>query len=415
MKRFLLGLLLLGSASASELRLYTTFGEVREGVQLSGREYTLNLPPDAWGQLLPGTLDLEGLNVVARRQILQNAWLQGLEGKAVTLIEEGRSERVTLVRAKDLLVRDAAGRYRTARFEQLAFDAPPPENALAPGQSVTFAVAAPGRATLSYLTRALSWSPRYALNLSGTNARLTAFADIRNNGETAYEVTAGELLAGQVSVNEPPPVPLARAGVEMSGAANDAFAAPKVVSAGESRGLYRYTLEQDFTLAGNSTLSLPFLTPRTTFERYAGLDSGFQANSTKGKLNRNYRLKADVLLPAGPITVRDEGRIVGQAEIVDTSANDPIELSLGADPDLSYTRSVEVLRQDRTGGSYRVTLLIENAKDRALRAEVREGLSGNVTLQGQAERTPQGLLVRAEVPAKGQVTRTYTVTVRYGQ
>lgn len=414
MKRLVLSLFLLGSASAAELRIYPSFGEVREPVTLSGSVYTFSLPPNAWAQVVPGTLDLEGVNILARELQLQQGWLKSLEGKGVTLLEDGHTERVTLVRASDLLIRDPAGHYRNVRFEQLAFDSLPPENAQAPAQSVSFQLAGGGDATLSYLTRAVSWSPRYTLRLSGSAGSLSALADIRNAGETPYEVVTGELIAGDVSLNEPVIVPdRSVAGPEAARALMD-VPAPKIVPAGESRGLYRYTLAQPFRLDPNSTLSLPFLMPKVTFERYAGLTTGFANNATEGKLNRDYRVKSDVLLPAGPITVRDEGRIVGQTSIDDTSPGDPIELVLGSDPDVSYKRAVQVLRQDKTGATYRVTLTLQNDKDRPLRAEVRENFGGNVTVEGQAERTPQGLLVRADLPAHGKVTRTYTVTFKYG-
>ena len=321
MKRLLLGLLLLGTASAAELRIYPSFGEVRDPLRITERRFTTTLPEGAYGQVVNGTLDLEGVDVLARTQRLRLSWLALQEGKPVTLREEGRTERVTLVRASDLMVRDTAGQYRTVRFEQLAFDVLPPENPLARVQEVTFDLAAPGSATLSYLTRAISWTPRYTLKLSGTVASLSGLAEIRNNSDQPYEVTKGELIAGEVNLFDAP-VMFDKAGLE-SRAVPAAAPTPEIGRGAESRGLYRYPLSQAFALEANSSLTLPFVRPKVTFERYVSLQTGFDGGTTKGKLNRNYRVKADVLLPAGPITVRDEGRIVGQAVIPDSSANDP--------------------------------------------------------------------------------------------
>jgi hypothetical protein len=404
-------LLLLGSASASELRIYPSFSEVREPVRVTGPTFTLDLPESVWAQLVPGTLDLEGVRVTASQQRTRASWLATQEGQPVTLIEEGRAPaRVTLVRALDLLIRDADGRYRNVRFEQLAFDRLPPENAGARTQQLAFNVAAPGNATLSYLTRGVTWSPRYTLRLSGTAATLTGLAELRNTTDQPYEVTKGELVAGDVNLQAGSPQFFGDARLERAVPA----AAPtsNVVAQGERRGLYRYALTDAFTLAPNSTLSLPFLNPKTTFERFAGLTTGFSSGFTQGKLSRGYRVRADVLLPGGIVTVRDEGSIVGQVGISDTSANDPVELDLGSDPDVGYTRAVQVVRQDKTVTVYRVTLTLDNAKERALRVEYRELLGGNVTVEGGATRTPQGLEVRVDVPAKSKVTRTYTVTFR---
>ncbi len=228
-------------------------------------------------------------------------------------------------------------------------------------------------------------------------------------------MTAGELIAGDVNLVQGPPLPYASDVRFRQNAAEAApLPAPAINPQGESRGLYRYALTEKFTLPAASTLTLPFLNPKVTFERYAGLTTGFNTTGTTGKLGRNYRVRADTLLPAGAVTVRDEGRIVGQAVINDTSANEPIELDLGRDPDVGYARSVQVVRQDKTTTVYRVTLTLESAKDRALRVEYRELLGGNVTVEGGAARTPQGLEVRVDVPAKGKVTRSYTVTFRTG-
>lgn len=405
-------LLAIGSAQATDLRIYPNFSEVRAPVQVSGREFTLSLPLNVWQNLLPGTLDLEGLDVLARVQLANSSWLEGLEGKTLTLRgPDGKTEPVTLVRASDLTVKDAAGQYRTARYEDLGFPQLPPENARAQTQT-TFSLAAPGGGTLSYLTRAITWNPRYTLKLSGTTGSLSALAEIRNNSDQPYAVKTTELLAGEVNIEGGQPVPYAQ--LSTRAAADAAPGANKINALGELRGLYRYQLSEAFTLPKQSIISLPFLRPKISFERYAALNTGFDATGSKGKLNRAYRVKSDVLLPAGVVTVRDDGRLVGQVSIGDTSAKDPIDLNVGSDPDMSYTRAVQVLRQDKTGGSYRVTYTVENAKDRPLRAEIREGVGGNVTVDG-AERTPEGsILVKADVPAKGKVTKTFTVTIKYG-
>lgn len=413
--------LALGTASAANLRIYPSFTEVREPVQATGKTLTVTLPEAAWSGLIPGTLDLDGLTFTGAVQRQEANWLASLEGKTVYLRREGgNAEPVTLIRARDLLVKDAQGRYLTARFEDLSFDVPPPPNPLSPVQTLTFALPQPGVGTLSYLTRALNWSPRYTLEASTRGAQLSALADIRNMTDLAYDVKGTELYAGDVEVQGGPvPVPMAaesRADVAAGGYGN---AAPKVNSLGELRGLYRYALSTPFTLPANATVTLPFLTPKLTqFERYAGLNTYFTPQNTSGTLSRFYRLKADQRLPGGPLTVREEGRIAGQTTISETARGEVVEFTLGSDPDVRYTRTVQTVGSEKNAqgsvvkSTYKVTYTFENGKDRAVRAEVTERVGGRrVLLDGRPQGQNAAAELRVDVPANGKASKSFTLTV----
>jgi hypothetical protein len=417
---------LIGSAAATDLRIYSGFGEVRQPVAVTNGQVSVNLPVGLYTTILPDSLDLDGLGVTSRSLVQQANWLSSLEGQQVTLLEDGKTERVTLIRARDLLIKDAQGLYRTVSAQNLAYDALPPVNPLSPSWQATFNVvgnvegvnvASP---TLTYITRALSWTPRYSLKLSGTTAALTALADIRNSSEQAFNVNATELFAGEVQLESGQVYPLARAYAADAMVQTAAAPALKINSLGELRGLYRYGLDQPFTLPANGNVSLPFLNPKVTFERFGVASLGFSLGGGKGNLNRGYRLKSDTELPAGPVTVREDGRLVGQVSVDTTSAGTPLDLNLGTDPDLTYTRSAAVTVQGKGTKSatttVRVTYVLENAKDRPTRFELTEyGLDERATLTGQATRTPEGnLLVKVDVPArsgtvKGKTTVTFTV------
>ncbi|BDP41290.1 hypothetical protein DAETH_12590 [Deinococcus aetherius] len=413
--------LLVGTASAADLRIYPSFTEVREPVRATGTTLTVTLPEAAWAGLIPGTLDLDGLNFTSAVQRQEANWLASLEGKTVYLRgEDGTQEPVTLVRARDLLVRDAQGRYRTARYEDLAFDVAPPLNPLSPSQTLTFTLPGPGTGTLSYLTRAVTWSPRYTLKASATGAQLSALADIRNGTDLAYDVRSTELYAGDVNVQGGPPLP-APVAFESRATAADALgnAAPKINTLGELRGLYRYALSAPFTLPANSVVTLPFLTPKlTAFERYAGLNTYFTPQNSSGTLSRFYRLKADERLPGGPLTVREEGRIVGQTTISETAKGAEVEFSLGDDPDVRFERAVQTnVNQRNAQGNpvrttYRVTYTFENGKDRPVRAEVTERVGGRrVSIDGVARGQNPAAELRVDIPANGKVTRSFVLVV----
>ncbi|MFD1730391.1 hypothetical protein ACFSC4_03645 [Deinococcus malanensis] len=225
-----------GGAVATDLRIYPSFTEVREPVSTAGTTLTVALPQEAWAGVIPGSLDLEGLAFVSALQNLEPNWLATLEGKTVYVMREGgRTEPVTLIRARDLLVRDSAGRYFTVQFTQLQFDVPPPSNPLSASQTLVFNLPRAGSGILSYLTRSVSWQPRYTLRASDAGAQLSALADIRNSTDLPYEVKNTELYAGDVNVQGrfSPPAPM----MELDSAARATAApAPKIQNAGDLRG-----------------------------------------------------------------------------------------------------------------------------------------------------------------------------------
>ena len=410
-------------AAAADLRIYSGFGEVRQAATVQNGQISLSLPVSLYSTIIPDSLDLDGAQVASRSLVQQANWLSSLEGKAVTLRENNKTERVTLVRARDLLIRDAQGKYRTVQAANLSYDALPPLNPFSPSWQATFNVTgAAGKPTLTYLTRALSWTPRYTLKLTGSTLALAALADIRNSSDQSFDVNAAELFAGEVQLEGGQPTPYAQDAAAPASLSQQGrvMVAPKVNSLGELRGLYRYALSQPFTLPASGSVSLPFLNPKVTFERFGVAGVGFSLSGGKGNLNRGYRLKSDTELPAGPVTVREDGRLVGQVSVQTTSANTPVDLNLGTDPDLSYTRSAAVTVQGKgtktATVTVKVTYTFENAKDRPTRFELTEyGFDERATVTGQATRTPEGnLLIKTDVPAKsgkvnGKASVTFTV------
>lgn len=412
-----LAALLLGAAHATDLRIYQNFAEVRTPISASTTTFTVDLPDNVWGGIVAGSLDLEGLPYTQAVQQRQSSWLRSQEGRTVTLREDGdsKTQTVTLVRAADLLVKDAAGQYRTVRFEQLGFEGLPPVNAQNPTQSMSYSLEHAGQGTLTYLTRQISWTPRYTLRASGSAATLSAQADIRNESEQSYNITATELFSGEVnleSADYPMPV-MYNMKAQATAAAAPVMPAPRVGAMNSVGGLYRYGLSSAFTLPASSTYTLPFAAPKlSSFERYAGLDTYFSTQKQDGTLNRSYRLKADQNLPAGQLTVREDGRITGQTSIAATAKGDPIEFSLGRDPDIKYTRSIETLQTTKTGGSYKVTYTFESSKDRVTRAEVSEHIGGRkVSINGAPKANQNAYEFKVDVPAHGKASKTFTVNI----
>ncbi|WP_034360387.1 hypothetical protein [Deinococcus phoenicis] len=65
---------------------------------------------------------------------------------------------------------------------------------------------------------------------------------------------------------------------------------------------------------------------------------------------------------------------------------------------------------ERGSGKYQVTYIFENSKDRAIRVELTERIYGRKVVLKGVEKSGETLMeLRADVPARGSVTRTFTV------
>ena len=113
---------------------------------------------------------------------------------------------------------------------------------------------------------------------------------------------------------------------------------------------------------------------------------------------------------------------MGQTNIAETRKGGEVEFTLGDDPDMSYTRTVQTVSQVKdakgnpTRTTYKVTYTFESSKSRAVRAEVTERVGGRrVTIDSAAPVQNQGTAeLRVDVPANGKVSKTFTVVVDNG-
>ena len=151
--------------------------------------------------------------------------------------------------------------------------------------------------------------------------------------------------------------------------------APTIKSEGELAGLYFYSIDQSFVLVQQSTFSLPFVKPEIKLEKYLSIENYFQEQTQKGKFQRKYRIESDKFLPKGIVTIREDGRVVGQAHLCDISQGDKQDLDCGEDSDVYYVRDVKVLEQKRQSASYQIRLTIVNAKNKSIKFQYKELIS----------------------------------------
>ncbi|RNA16259.1 hypothetical protein BpHYR1_007873 [Brachionus plicatilis] len=139
-----------------------------------------------------------------------------------------------------------------------------------------------------------------------------------------------------------------------------------VESEGEVAGLYMYSIKNAYSLSPRSTFSLPFAAPTIEMKKVALMRSYFNSRNSKGQSERVYKIKSSEFLPAGTVTVREDGRVVGQSSIGDLSADEFVDLNVGSDPEISYEREVKTIVHNEDTSQYEVSVTIKNRKQRKI-------------------------------------------------
>ncbi|CAF3117074.1 unnamed protein product [Rotaria socialis] len=360
--------------SFTELRIYPSFTEIREKFN-APQNFKMYFPREVYDQIVNGSLNVEGIEVNSQNSVTK---ANNLENQTV-FIRHSREEPIEclVIRPNDLLLKDVkTGRYIRGQHHELEYVNIPEEE----GQEVTFALKKAGEATLSYLIHGITWSPRYNLKVESDGHHFEAWADMTNNTKRDYKIKHTELFGGDVNLQQ-------------SGNSSNRYAdrccciqecclcsappgaTPTVQSEGELAGLYWYSIDQPFVLIQQSTFSLPFVKPTIKLEKYAGLQNYFQERTQKGKFQRKYRIESDKFLPKGTVTIREDGRVVGQAHLSDITQGEKQDLDCGNDPDVSFIRDVKVLSQKRDSATYLIRLTIKNSKTRPIKYEYKEIIS----------------------------------------
>ena len=328
-------------------------------------------PREVYDQIVNGSLNVEGSEVISQNSVTK---ANNLDNQIVYL-RRPREDAIKcqIIRANDFLLQDIqTGRYIRAQQHELEYVNIPEEE----GQEVTFALKQPGEAILSYLINGIQWSPRYNLNIQSDSHLFEAWADMKNNTKRDYQIKHTELFGGDVHLQQSFHQPRhAMRKCCMAECCCCDCSAPTIEAQGELAGLYWYSINQPFILTQQSAFSLPFVQPIIKLEKYSGLINHFQEQQQKGKFQRKYRIESDRFLPRGTVTIREDGRVVGQAQLNDISQGEKQDLDCGNDPDVSFVRDVKILSQTRNSASYSIRLTIKNSKSKDIKYEYKEIIS----------------------------------------
>ncbi|MCS7058690.1 MAG: hypothetical protein NZ849_10310 [Meiothermus sp.] len=382
-----------GFAEGQEASVYKGFAELRQPQNLPPREWVWEPGAALFESLVPGTLRLLGVEELSRwvREPAKSSPLEAYVGKEVQFYWEGQWRRATLVSAQQNLYL-YEGRYLVGLPGVVAY--PDPGGfSLPPGPRVVFRYRGGGDAVLAYLTRGLSWSPRYSLE----DGVLVGWAALTNTLGYPLRLGRTELVAGQV--------PLVQG--ELAGAAVLRAAPVMAEDLGEVAGTYRYRLPGEVEV-GPGVTELPFLQAQVQPVYVWRLQTGF---STGRELffNRGFRFVAPQGLAAGVVSLWERGVFVGQAALGDTPRGASVVLVLGPDPEGRASRQVQEVARNR----FRVTTAVRNPKAYPLEVEIQEVFPQPFELEADGlERLPEGYRLRFALAPGQSHSYAYTLVLQ---
>ncbi len=373
---------LVSSANATQLTLYPSFAEVRENVQLSGNRFDWTPPADLGDYLVPGSLELEYSDVLSMQLLPPSGSLLAMfEGKMVKVFFHEEWLEATVIKA-DIGLFEIDGEF--IRLESAEVKFPSLEGArFAPTYSWKFGGAG-GAAKVLYSTRGLFWAgTRHTLNVAPDNtASLTAWADVQNLSSLEYNAPNVTLLAGDVSVDRDTGFAQPTGILQNQSTAVTIATAPvrptpqRIVSAGELGGLQSYMYSKPASFAAKATTGLPFIKNTQTVKDVLEYQNQFYTGSRlTTSLQRVYSFMTPQSLPTGGVTVRENGRLVGQTSIANTPKQGNVRLSLGKDFDIKLNRSFQILESNKRLNRYRVTYTIKNVKTQSINVRLAEFVS----------------------------------------
>lgn len=412
--------------SASEITIYPSFAEVRDTVQVSGKRFDWTPAADLNQFLIPGSLELSDATITSMSLLSAPQSILALfEGKTVKVWFHDAFVTAKVIKA-DLFMFEIDG-----AFIQL-----PNAEVLYPsldGVSYTpvFSWQRTGGAVttqLRYATAAVAWeNTRYTLNLeeaastASKPSSLIAWADISNQSSVVYDAPKVTLFAGDVlplydrgNLQQAQNRNIANFVEAIPGSTNTR---PRVTSSGEVGGLQRFEYPQALHLEGRSRLSLPFIRGQVAVRNILEYSNDFDTEANyKVGLQRTYRFVAQQGLPTGIVTVRQDGQLVGQSDLVNTAQGTIVKINLGKDFDIKINRSAQILERTDKIERARIIFTIKNTKSRAINVRLLETLSDDIKLEVSGakgfKRVPGAFTLESEIATGKTLTLTLLSTER---
>ncbi|MGF1608467.1 MAG: DUF4139 domain-containing protein [Kiloniellales bacterium] len=287
---------------------------------------------------------------------------------------------------------------------------------------------------LSYLSGGLSWQADYvaALNAAEDRLDLTGLVTLSNDSGTVFKDARLRLVAGEVNQAATPPMPMARAQMDLVAMAE---AAPKMAEhpVGEQ---HLYTLERPVTLGRRETKQVTLLSgeglPVSKEYRFEELVNAYGGAEEIGPLQAAVALEfknEGVLgkpLPAGVLRVYQEAPdggddggapvFIGEDRIEHTAEGETVRITTGRAFDVTgEARQTVFERISSNAYDSGQAITVRNAKDRAVTVAIVGQLPRGwrmleESLPHEAE-TANRIVWQLPVPAGGEATLSYRVRI----
>lgn len=344
-----------------------------------------------WADIRPDSIQLVGQHLRVLSQV-QTLHRPSLNGQKVLIQRQTSSliltEAIMIDESRNLIHDLTDSTYYTINTDRIRYLTVPGVR----NYSVDFVleISHPGELNLRYLRNNIRWRVRYDLILSDKDADsyLQASAEIRNDGNSLLNVESGELVSGDINIRPGSSHLYDSYAIDTSYMYSTqairpdyAAASPMVSQAQEFQGIYIFPLNQSFIIEARSILLFPMFRPQILVERFGIIEKSFSRTNNRGNARRAYRLSVPgYYLPRGQVSIRESDRLVGETNWSERSANETNEFTLGFDPDLLYTETIELnsRRQAHEENGYRIVLStytielsVNNKKTRSLNVEYR--------------------------------------------
>ncbi|CAF0844880.1 unnamed protein product [Adineta steineri] len=366
----------------TELRIYPSFTEIRQEYN-APKDFKMYFCRDVFTNISSDSLSIEGIQIESKEFITK---ANNLENQSIFVHRHSNVEaqECRVIQGDDLLLQDIkTKRYFRAQRNELEFINIPEQE----GTEVKFSLKNQGKATLTYQIHGISWSPQYDLNILSDDCQhlFQAFAQIKNGTKQEYRNDRIELFRDDIILQRENEVKRrrdrsrsrSRSSSIVSDEDEEEFDSCNMTSTidplEELAGLSLYSINQSFVLLPKSTFSLPFIDATIQINKCVALTLPFTSHTQIRKLKRKYRIESiDKFLPGGPLTIREQGRLVGLTNLPDMAIGDKYILTSGQDSDVSLNRQVKLISKERYSAIYAIHLTFKNIKSTSVKFEYKE-------------------------------------------
>ncbi|CAF0744589.1 unnamed protein product [Adineta steineri] len=365
-------LLYLTTNFALQLNFYTSVGQFRDEILVNNGYFQTYFTNEEYHAIIPGTIDFPDQKLIEQDLYNSNEELRNTDVYIhLNQCENSQTLKAQLIDPYLFLIKYSSLRYMYVKREQIEFSKDPLMDGMI--LSVRLENETITKTNITYLTRGLSWTPRYEVIINDDqSAVLRALADINNEHERSYNITSSQLITGSVpiaSASHRVPTSIDTQRIEyLASPMMDTSSSISSKPDSTNFGTYSYNITRQFHLRPKSIKTFPFLTTTIKFNYTLETTTYLSTGTTYGLFQRVFIIQPSEFLPAGTITfyLASTGITLGQGRLIDTPKQSEQKINLGNDPDVKFhiISIITAVRQTPIyGQDLSVNVTISNPKD----------------------------------------------------